>query len=179
MKRAFIIVAICFSVASVCVAQQNPADAPASKEDVERYFEVMHVLDIAKNSMDLMRKQVAKLVHEQMKNQPSLPPEFEDRMNKKIDDMWKDFPLEEMLQAMIPAYQHNLTKGDIDALIAFYSSPAGQRIMKQLPAIQAEALQAAMGPAQKYMAKAMDRIHEDIAQAVKEDSGTSKKPQSN
>ena len=176
MKRASIALAIYLLLASVCVAQQNPADAPATKEDVERYFDVMHTREMAKNMIDLMRKQIRQLVQEQTKKVPNLPPDFADRMNKMTDNMMKDLPLEDLLQAMVPAYEHNLTKGDIDALVGFYSSSAGQKFLKKLPAIQAEGMQAAMGVAQKFMASVADRVQEEIAQAQKSGSDSSKKP---
>ncbi|HYL45734.1 MAG TPA: DUF2059 domain-containing protein [Candidatus Limnocylindrales bacterium] len=180
MKRAFMVLAICLAMACVCFAQQNPADAPATKEDIERYFDVMHTREMAKNMMDLMRKQMRQMVQGQVKKEPNLPSDFEDRMNKMTDDMMKSLPIEDLLQAMIPAYEHNLTKGDIDALIAFYSSPAGQKYLKQLPAIQAEGMQAAMGIAQKWAAKVTDRVQEEIAQAQKGTGpDSSKKPQPN
>jgi hypothetical protein len=179
MKRVSLILPIFLSMASVCVAQKNPADAPASKEDVERYFEVVHVHDMAKTMLDLVRKQMVQLAHDQMKKQPNLPPDFDVRMNKMLDDIWNDLPVEDLLQAMIPAYEHNLTKGDIDALITFYSSPSGQKFLKQMPAIQAEGIQAATAVSNRYMDKVMARVNEEIAQALKDASDPSKKSQTN
>jgi uncharacterized protein len=180
MKHASVVMLICLAMASVCFAQQNSADAPATKEDIERYFDVMHTREMAKSMMDLMRKQMRQMIQDQVKREPGLPPDFEARMNKMTDDIMKNFPMEELLQAMVPAYEHNLTKGDIDALVAFYSSPAGQKYLKKLPAIQAEGMQAAMGVAQRFVAKVSDRVQEEIAQAQKDaGSDSSKKPQTN
>ena len=33
------------------------------------------------------------------------------------------------MQAMVPAYQKHFTKGDIDNLVAFYSSPTGEEVI--------------------------------------------------
>ena len=165
---------------SVGFAQQNAADAPASKDDIERYLEAMHTRDLMKTMMGTMTKQMHQMVHDMVKTQPNLPTDFEARMEKTTDDMLKDFPVEEYLQAVTPVYQKHLTKGDVDALVAFYTSPTGQKFVKELPVIQAEALQASSGILQRLMTKAMDRVQEEMAQAQKaRDADSKKKTQQN
>ena len=89
-------------------------------------------------------------------------------MNKMTDDMLKDFPLEEMLQAMIPVYQKHWTKADVDVMVAFYSTPTGQKIWKELPATMAEVMQAINPIMQKRMGAMMERIQQQVAQMVKD-----------
>ncbi len=91
-----------------------------------------------------------------------------------MDDTFTDLPVDELIDAMIPAYQKHLTKGDVEALIAFYSSPTGQKYLKELPAIQADSMQATSGVIQKMMAKMEDRLQSEIAQAHKANDGNSK-----
>jgi uncharacterized protein len=180
MKRSVLALFACLLLASVSFAQQNPADAPASKEDIERYLNAMHTRDMMKNMMGTMTDQIHKMIHEQVVKQPNLPSDFEARTDKMIDDMMTDFPVEEMLRAMIPVYQKHLTRGDIDALVAFYSTPTGQKFLREMPAILAEAMQASSGIVQKMMTKAMQRVQDEIAQAQKEnDANSAKKPQQN
>jgi hypothetical protein len=58
--------------------------------------------------------------------------------------MFQNMPMDEMLQAMIPAYQKHLTEGDINYLIAFYSSPTGAKLVRELPEMMAEGMQEMM-----------------------------------
>ncbi len=44
---------------------------------------------------------------------------------------------------MVPVYEKHLTKGEVDALVAFYSDPKGQKILNEMPAMTSEAMQAA------------------------------------
>jgi uncharacterized protein len=152
----------------------DAADAPASKEDIEKYLDTMHTRDMMKSTLAAVAKQMHQIVHEDVQKQRNLPSDFEARMNKTMDDTFKDLPLNELIDAMIPAYQKHLTKGDVDALIAFYSSPAGQKYLKELPAIQADSMQSASGIIQKMMAKMQDRLQSEIAQAQKDNDGNSK-----
>ena len=102
MKRFVLVVFVSLLFASAGFAQQNPSDAPASKEDVEKYLEVMHARDMMKNMMDLMAKQMHKTIHEQYANAPNLPPDFEARVDKTMSDMLKGMPLDDLLQVMVP-----------------------------------------------------------------------------
>lgn len=80
---------------------------------------------------------------------------------------------------MIPAYQKHLTKGDGHALTAFYSAATGQKILKEMPALTAEAMQASSGIIQKMMAQVQGGVQSEIAQIQKENEGNAgKQPQS-
>jgi hypothetical protein len=165
----------CLFLSSASFAQQNPADAPASKEDIEKYLDVMHTRDMMKTMADTMSKQMRQLVAEQMKKQPGMTPEMEERVNKMTSDLIKNMPFDEMLDAMIPVYQKHFTKGNIDDLLAFYSTPTGQKVIKELPAITAEAMQAVTPITQRIMATTLQRVQHEIAQMQKENNASPKK----
>ena len=59
MKRPILfttLFALCVSLAPVCIGQQNDANAPASKEDVEKYLEVAHSRKMMDDMMAVMTK---------------------------------------------------------------------------------------------------------------------------
>lgn len=144
---------------------QTAADSPASKEDVERYLQVMHSHEMMQQMIDAMAKPMHQMVHEQyLKDKDKLPADFEARMDKSMDKMMKEIPFDEMLDAMVPTYQKHFTKGDMDALIAFYSAPTGQKVLKELPAIMAEAMQNMM----PIVTKSMDRMNQQVQQQIAE-----------
>jgi hypothetical protein len=171
MKRIFLALTACLVFALTGVAQQSSADTPATKEDVQRYLDVMHSREMMTKMMDAMSKPMHQMMHEQyLKDKDKLPADFEERMNKVMDDYMKNLPIEEMLQAMIPAYQKHFTKGDIDGLVAFYSSRTGQKVIQELPAITAEAMQAMMPLMRKQIDAMTERMQEQVAQMKKESS---------
>jgi hypothetical protein len=158
MKRFVLTTSLCLIFSTV-----------GTKEDVERYLEVTHARNMMKQMMDVMTKQTHQMVHQQIaKDIDKLPPDFETRMNKMTDDMLKTFPVDEMLEVMIPVYQKHWTKGDVDAMVAFYSTPTGQKILRELPATMAEAMQAMQPILQKKMNGMMERVQQEVAQMVKE-----------
>ena len=169
MKRFVMAAALCAFLASTGAAQQTAADSPATKEEIEKYFQVMHVRDMMKNMMDAMTKQMHQMVHDQVaKDAAKLPPDFEERSIKRMDDTLKEMPFEEMLQAMAPVYQRHLSKGDLDAIVAFYSTPTGQKLLREQPAMMQEAMQASFPIMQRMMKSMTDRVQQEIAQAVKD-----------
>jgi len=171
MKRPALALLVFFLFASISFAQQTDADAPASKADIERYSDIMHIRDMMKNMMSSVTTEMHKLIHEHLAKQPNLLPDFEARMDKQMDDTWKDFPSDDLLDVMIPVYQKHLTKGDVDVLVALYSAPTGQKMLKEMPAMMSESMQAASGIIQKMMAKAMQRVDDEIAQIQKSYDG--------
>jgi hypothetical protein len=168
MKAFSIILILCFVLTLTGFAQQS-ADLPASKQDVERYLAAMHAHDMMKNMVNAMSTPMHKMIHEQyLKDKNKLPPDFEARMNGIMDDMLKDMPWDDMIDAMVPAYQKHFTKGDIDALVTFYSSPTGQKILRELPAVTAEAMDTMMPIMQKYMERTTQRMQAQVAEMTRE-----------
>jgi hypothetical protein len=174
MKRSWLVLLAFFLVTPLSFAQQNAADHPASAEDIQRYLDVMHTSDMIKTVLETMHQSVQQMIHDQLAKTSNLPPDAEMRVNKAVGDMYQDFPVDKFLQAMIPVYQKHFTKGDIDALIAFYSSPIGQKTLKELPGVMADGMKASTGIVQDMMAKAMQRAQDKIAELQKENSKDSK-----
>jgi len=150
-------------------AQQNPADALASKEDVQKYLDVMHSREMLDKTLDQMLKVQRQMIHEQyLKDKNKLPADFEERMNSFLEETLKSFPWQQVLDSMVPVYQKHFSKGDLQALSDFYSSPVGQEVIRELPAISAEAMQEMMPLMQKQMAEMTGRLQKQIAQMTKE-----------
>ena len=168
MKRLLLSAILCFAF-SFCSFAQQTDDTPATKEDVQRYFEVTRSRDMVNKMIEAMLKPHHQLMHEEyLKNKDKLPEDYEESMNKRMDDMLRNMPWEEMMQAMIPAYQKHFTKGDIDSLLAFYSSPTGQKLLREMPAIMGEAMQSMMPIMRKYVEGMQDQLQQETAELIKQ-----------
>ncbi len=64
------------------------------------------------------------------------------------ESFWQE-KTEELLGLMVPAYQKHLEQADVDAVIAFYETPAGKRFVAAQPKI----LQDSMPIVQKWGAE--------------------------
>ena len=168
MKRLLIAATLCFAFSHAAFAQEND-QTPASRADVQTYFEAVGSHEQLKKTVEAMLQPMHQMFHDQFaKDKDKLPADFEDRMTKQMDDMIKNMPMDEMIQAMIPAYQKHFTKGDINAMLAFYSSPTGQKLLREMPAITAESMSAMMPIMNRYMEDVQKKLQQEAEEMAKE-----------
>ncbi len=169
MKRAFCVAALVLMMCWTSLAQTNAADSPASKEDIQRYLDAVHSHDMMKKVVTAMTQGMHSMWHEQfLKHKDELPVDYETKMNARMDDMLQNMPFDEMMQAAAPVYQKHLTKGDVDNLVAFYASPTGAKMLREMPDIMAESMQSMMPVMTKYMEKVQQRLQKDTETMIAE-----------
>ncbi len=157
MKRLLIAI-VCLVFSAPALAQTADTD-PATRDDVILYLQTMHTHDLMRRTMEVQMKNVQQLLHDQLlKDKGQLPADYDVHMRKAMEDLLQTMPMDEITQAMIPAYQAHFTRGDIAAMNAFYSSPVGQKVLQELPAVMQEGSQAAMPIMSKYLADWLARM---------------------
>ena len=164
MKRLLIALAcLAFSFSASIPTLAQAADEPASKDDIIHYLHTMRSHDMFQRIMEVQSQNMQQLFRDQMlKEKGSVPPEFDAHFKKSMDDMIKGMPIDDITQAMIPAYQKHFTKADIAAMNAFYSSPVGQKVLQELPVVVQEGSQAAMPILSKYLDEWKDRMQQQL-----------------
>lgn len=75
--------------------------------------------------------------------------------------------VDELILAIIPVSQRNLTHCDIQTIFDFYASPAGRKVLQKTPAMMAESMQAVQPILQKHL-PGLEARAEAAAQAGKE-----------
>ena len=143
MKRTFLIFLL-FGLPAL--AQTAPASTPATREDVQKLFDVMHVKEQISETLNGVRQQQRSIMRETLKS------------------MLKDMPIDGMLEDMIPIYQKHFNHADIMAMADFYASPTGQKALHEMPALTTESMQASYGRMQKQMDAAMQKIKQMAAE---------------
>ena len=167
VKRFLSVLSLGFVLAGLSFAQ-TAADAPASKQDVETYLSAVHSHEMMRQILESMAKPMQQMAHDQCaKYKDRLPADCEAQMNKNMDDMMKQMPFDEMMDAMIPAYEKHFTKGDMDALTAFYSAPTGQKVLRELPAIMSESMELMMPIMKRTVDQMTERAQQQVAQMMK------------
>ncbi len=126
-----------------------PADQQATKEQLTKLFEVMRLRQQFASMTKMMPAIVQQQVHEQISetaaaipggNQltPTQQAALEKIMTKYMDKAASIYPAEEMANDAMSIYQRHMSRSDVDAYIAFYSSPAGQHLLDAQPIIMKE-----------------------------------------
>jgi len=168
MKRLLIVLISLVVVCAPALAQTADTD-PATKDDVILYLQTMHSHDLMQKTVEVQSKTIQQLLHDQLvKEKGKVPPDYDVQMKKAMDDLIKGMPMDEITQAMIPSYQQHFTRGDIAAMNAFYSSPVGQKVLHELPAVMQEGSQAAMPIMSKYLGEWMERMKQTFDAPEKE-----------
>lgn len=135
-------------------------DAP-SKEDVRKLFDLMHSREQAHQMMQQLVTQMRTMNREQIKKEhPETSEQELARLDRQSEDLVKHYPLDEMLDDMIPVYQRHFTKADIDGLTAFYASPTGQKFLHEMPAVMAETMQAIYPLIQRQVSQSLKSSQE-------------------
>jgi uncharacterized protein len=149
-----------------CAAQTADTD-PATKDDVILFFRTMHSHDMIEKIMQVQSQTMQQMFRDQLAKDKSIPPDFDARWSKMMDELIKGLPLDEMTEAMIPAYQKYFTRGDIAAMNGFYSSPVGQKVLEELPVVTQEGMKSMMPILTKYLNNWRDRMPQEFNDITK------------
>ena len=98
----------------------------------EKIIEMMELSGSSKN-YDIV---VERLLEIQKSSNSSLGDEFWDKLEKTFIDSAKS----KIYEAIVPIYAKYLTEKDVDQVIAFYKSTAGQNLIKNMPQILQESM---------------------------------------
>jgi hypothetical protein len=147
---------MCVSVSSL-LAQQSAT--PATREDVVRLFDALHVREQVRSTMDLMAEQMKQMTRETLKERfPQATAADYAKADAISDEMLKGYPIDGVVDDIVPVYQKHLTKPDVEAMLAFYSTPTGQKLLREQPEITTESMQAISGRMQKSFEEMMQRL---------------------
>jgi hypothetical protein len=158
------------------LAAPVPADQQASKEDLNKLFEVMHLREQMQNVMKMMPQMIQQQLQQQWKQTSAkfggqLTPDqeagLEKLMQKYMTQAMNVYSVDEMISDMIPVYQRHFTKDDVNALTAFYSTPAGQHMLALQPVIMKEYMPVVMKRVQESSAKLTDELANDMTAYMK------------
>jgi hypothetical protein len=160
--RMFLIAILGLFLSAPSLAQTADTD-PATKDDVILLFQTMHSHDMLRRMIEVQSKSMQQLMHDQIATkEKDIPTDFDARWKKMMDELYKGMPLDEMTQAMIPAYQKHFTRGDMAAMNAFYSSPVGQKVLDELPVVTQEGMQEMMPVLNKYLTAWRERMQREF-----------------
>lgn len=171
MKRLLLLVVVlAFAVPSW---SQQSTSAPASREDVLKLLEVTRV----RSQLDLFMGGMIDQIKASMRQ--SFTAKVPDATEKQLkvldtiaDEMGSQLSTDELLSDMIPVYQRAYTKEDIRAIVDFYSTPAGKKLLDKTPQLMQEGMQVGSAYAQRKLApweKQIEaRVREMMAQATEQ-----------
>ncbi len=128
---------------TIGLTQTKDAGSSPSKEEVLKFMEVLRIKPQLTQYFEGVARQAKLGAQEGFKQKvPDATPAQLAEVERFAEGLFKDMPIDEMIDAMVPIYQKHLTKEDLDGILAFYSSPVGQKLQREQPAMMQEGMQA-------------------------------------
>ena len=164
------------------IQQEKPAaviapENQATPEQLSKLFDAMRI----KQQMQSMKAMIPGMVQQQIQaamkqTEAELPagskmtPEVREKLqavvNKYVAKSMDLYPSDEMLTDMTGIYQKHLSKDDVEGLITFYNSPAGQHLLDAQPVIAQEYMPLVMGKVGQRSQAMTKEMMKEIAEVV-------------
>ncbi|HVN17973.1 MAG TPA: DUF2059 domain-containing protein [Dongiaceae bacterium] len=177
MRARIIVLSVLVCMGSLQLLGQAGAgsETPASAADIRKLFEVMQIRAQMKLVMQQVYQQMRSVEREQIKKQqPNVTEEDMAKIDAIAQDVLKGLSTESLLDDMVPVYQKHLTKADVDAMIGFYSTATGQKILKEMPAMTTEGMQAMQPHLRQMMDEASSQMEKRVREQMQEKNPPSK-----
>lgn len=176
MKRITqIFLLVILTLSPVWAQDATSNDAPATREDIQRLFTTLHLREQVRSIMEISANQSMQAVRESLKQKlPNASDSDLNRATAMTDALLKSMDLDGMLDDMIPVYQRHLTKSDVAAMSAFYETPTGQKLLREQPAMTAEAMKAVQPRMEKMLNNSMDQAEKTARESVSPSKSTDK-----
>jgi hypothetical protein len=177
MKTLTTIVLLVCMLSAFCIAQTKDAanHAPSvanstpSKEEVLKFLEVLRIKAQLTQYFAGVAKQAKAGAEEGFKHKvPDATPEQLSQVDKFAESLFANMPIDEMVDAMIPIYQKHLTKDDLDGILAFYSSPVGQKLQREQPAMMQEGMQVGGEIGRRRLSGMMQQMDDFVGKLAQE-----------
>ncbi len=149
----------------------------ATKVQIGNLFEVMHLRQQFESTLDTMTAFARQQMDAQMKEASAktgaqLTPEQQEAVRKVTGKFMEKamhiLTVDDMIDDMTAIYQRHFTKADIAAATDFYSSPAGQHMLAEQPAIMKEYMPVVMKRVNERMQSLFDEMKSDMEEALQE-----------
>ena len=145
-----------------------PAAERPSEDSVRQLLQVMHAKTIVEQISAQMDGYFSNIINQQLGNKTL---SAEDQ--KKVDEgrarmkelMGKLLSWDSMEPIYLTTYENSFTQSEIDSMIGFYGSPAGQAVISKLPLAMQNAMGAMQGQLKSLMPQ-IQQVAQDTATAI-------------
>jgi uncharacterized protein len=167
MKAVAILASVLLFTAVPAVPQESTptvaAESTPSDESLRRLLEVLNARKLVDTMSHQIDSMMTSTMQKMLEGQPISPKQQEaiDTMRSKMAALLaEEFNWDSMEPFYLKVYKETFSQSEIDAMIGFYSSPAGHAVVEKLPV----AMQNAMGAMQERLAKTLIPKLQQMAQ---------------
>jgi len=154
-----------------------PVEDQPTNEQMTKLFQAMRLKEqraaMLKQLPAMMQQQVTAQMKSMEENLPGgspIPPEQKETIqkltSKYMDKALNLYPADEMIADMSAIYQKHLSREDVEAMIAFYVSPAGQHLLELSPVVMKEYMPMVMQRMQARTKVLSDEMAKDFKEQL-------------
>lgn len=153
------------------------AQAPASDASIRRLLDIMHARKLVDGLPHQIETVMSGTMQKMLQGQAVSPPQqraINEMVSKMTALMREDLNWDQMEPLYLKVYRQSFSEAEIQSMIGFYSTPAGQAVVEKLPLVT----QNVMTAMQERMAAMMPKIQQmaaDMAKQIKEENATAAK----
>jgi hypothetical protein len=160
LTRIFLVLTLCTALVYAAENPSSPAPAPSaapSEASIKQLLEVAQARKLVDSIMAQMDNLMSETMAQATKGQ-TVPPKVQkeiDRGRSEALAMMKELLDWSKLEPIyVRVYQKSFSQQEVDGMIAFYKTPAGQAVVGKMPAV----MQNTMDEMQQMMAPVMQKI---------------------
>jgi hypothetical protein len=116
---------------------------PAKPESVQKLMDISGAGEMGKMVMSQMM--------------PVLKQSIPDASDEFWQDVTAEMNFDQLLTSIIPVYQQHLSEDDIQAILQFYTTPAGKKLISSQPLIMQQSMQIGQQWGQSVFIKVMEK----------------------
>jgi uncharacterized protein len=160
------------SVAWLAALALQPAlanETKPSEQSVDRLFEVMHTSQL----LDTYASQIDAAMRASLRQGPEWvqlnaeQQQIVDDMSTELTSLIKhEISWQSVRPMMVEVYRNTFSAHEVDEMVKFYQSPAGQAVISKLPAAMAQAMQA-MQERVRALTPKLTQLHRETLAALK------------
>ncbi|HSM84926.1 MAG TPA: DUF2059 domain-containing protein [Candidatus Limnocylindrales bacterium] len=174
----------CTFLALMCsvAAAQKPAASPRpgpkraaasvqrpSREQVIKLLGLLQIPDGLQMTLDAMKVEMKSEAEQMFRDKINSPTaEQLKTLNSIVDEEFAQIKMDDLIEQVVPIYQNHLTRSDVAALTAFYTSPVGQKIRREQPAMVRESMQVTAEGQKKKMQLLVTKLELRIQRLIQD-----------
>jgi len=164
--------------AQAAPAPSVPATDRPTDDSIRELLQIQHAQNVIAQISKQMDATFTAMINQQLQNK-TLSPEDQERVQagrERLQAITSKLLTWETMEPMyLKIYGDSFSQSEIDSMIAFYSSPAGQAVVAKLPLVAQNTL-AAMQQQMKSLMPQAQQIAKDTATEINTTRGKSVKP---
>ncbi len=178
MKKTYLLAFALFCVLASPAAAQD--SSPERRQNIRRLLEITKAVELSNQAGEQAIAQLkTSLAQLPASAGGQLSPEVMDKITSVFEEeMRKEFTAERVISSITPIYEKYLSDDDVKALIVFYESPIGQKVINVLPQIMREAFEDGANRGQGAALRALERLRTEGLLPSPAQSEPAAKPQS-